>query len=184
MAAVSLFLLQPNEECCIIEVKNITMKLLLLLLLLNMACQEAPEKIIGLNQNIHHDDFEYVVRSVQVLDSLGSLKSAKRQYYIVTFQVENQAKRVEHPWSSATAYLSDEQGHTYENQTTLQQFYQQMWPFNLKENFVTPAGQTDSTVLVFEVPRGTKPYLQVRGETLMGDFFDGGQFEKMKIRLF
>ena len=43
----------------------------------------------------------------------------------------------------------------------------------------------ERTALVFDVPKDVKePFLQVRGELLMGDVFDGNQFEKTKVRLF
>jgi hypothetical protein len=49
----------------------------------------------------------------------------------------------------------------------------------------TPHGQTDTTILVFDVPANiVQPFLMVRGEILMGDMFDAGKFLKAKVKLF
>ena len=163
-----------------------TTKLLILLLTGAVwlgACQTADEKLIGQHDPIRHDDFVYSVQRVVRQDSLGSLKPAGR-FWIVTFRVENQAKRVDHAWLNTTAFVSSD-GHTYENQPTIQQRLNQTEPFGWRENYRTPAGRTDSTHLVFDLPRSVQhPYLQVRGEVLMGDAFDGHQFERTKVRLF
>ena len=60
-----------------------------------------------------------------------------------------------------------------------------MKPFNLKDKYITPAGVTDLTIFVFDIPKEIKqPYLKVRGEFLMGDMFDGSQFANTKIKLY
>lgn len=139
-----------------------------------MACQSAGEKVIGLGDGIRHDDFVYSVRRVSVMAGSSRLlrTNPTDRLWLVVFQVENQAKRVAHTWSDSTAFVVDSAGNRYEN---------------LRKSLphVTPAGKTDSTTLLFSLPPTlTRPYLQVRGETLMGDVVDGQQFEKTKIRLF
>ncbi len=49
------------------------------------------EKIIGLKSTIHHDDFEYSVQDLQILDKIGN-QQARGKFYVLTFQVENRAK--------------------------------------------------------------------------------------------
>jgi hypothetical protein len=157
---------------------------LIILVMLFSSC--STEKTIGIKQNIHHDDFEYSVQNVSKTEMIGPLK-ANGIFYIVTFRVENQAKRVEHQWDNSIAYLTDENGREYENSYELQKKlrFRGINPFNLQEKYNTQAGQTDSTMLVFEVPAEVKEvYLKVRGEFLMGDLFDGSQFKNTKIKLF
>ncbi len=140
------------------------------------ACQTTDERIIDMGESIRHDDFVYSVRRVSNTDGSSRLNRAnpENRLWLVVFRVDNQAKRVAHTWSDSTAYVTDSAGHRYENMA-----YARTGPK------LTQAGQTDSTTLVFSLPKTlTRPYLQVRGETLMGDVFDGGQFEKTKIRLF
>lgn len=146
------------------------------------SCSE--EKTIGIKQNIHHDDFEYSVLNVEKMEWIGSRK-AEGQFYVITFQVQNDAKRVSHEWGNDIAYLVDENGREYENSYDQQKNLMRTKTFGLKEKYNTAAGQSESTMLVFEVPAGVKePFLKVRGEFLMGDMFDGNQFKKTKIKLF
>ncbi|GAB2595517.1 hypothetical protein GCM10027190_49790 [Spirosoma areae] len=148
------------------------------------ACQTAHEKEIGLADPILHDDFLYSVQQVNVRDTLGTLKPRGR-FWIVTFQVDNQAKRVDHKWTNTTAFVTDASGQVFENQTNAQQQLNTLQPFGWHDQYKTPAGHTDSTQLVFDLPKTVrKPYLQVRGAILMGDVLDGRQFERTKIRLF
>lgn len=147
------------------------------------ACQTADEKLIGPGDPIRHDDFVYSVQRVTGQDSIGSLKPAGR-FWVVQFRVENQAVRVNHAWTNTTAFVTDN-GRAYENQPNAQQRLNQIQPFGWQANYLTPAGRTDSTRLVFDLPVSIQhPYLQVRGEVLMGDVFDGRQFERTKVRLF
>ena len=147
------------------------------------ACQTASEKEVGLNTPIRHDDFLYSARRVVVQDSIDKLKASGR-FWIVTFRVDNQAKRVEHQWANTTAYVV-ENGKTFENQPQAQQRLNQLQLFGWKEQYITLAGRTDSTRLVFDLPLSvTKPYLKMRGDLLMGDVFDGQQVEHTSVRLF
>jgi hypothetical protein len=144
----------------------------------------AKEKVIGLRQNIHHDDFEYSVQSVDKADHIGGLQP-RGVFYIVVFQVENRARRVDHRWSNDIAYVLDETGTRRDNDAPAQQELNRMNPFGLKNDYVTPAGVTETTTLVFDLPKDAKePYLRVRGDVLMGDVFDGNQYRKTKVRLF
>jgi len=148
-----------------------------------LSCSD-KEKIIGLKENIHHDDFEYSVQSVEKTQYIDNIKS-KGLFYLVSFRVENQAKRVEHQWDNKIAYVVDENGKRYENTYDLQINLKHTKNFSLKETYITPAGQFESTILVFDIPYDVKePYLKVNGEFLMGDMFDGYQFKNTKIKLF
>ncbi len=90
-----------------------------------------------------------------------------------------------HRWDNHVAFITDENNQVIENQEVNKKIWYQESQKNFTENFETPAGQTARSILVFDVPNTIqKPYLQVRGATLMGDFFDGNQFLKVKVRLF
>lgn len=148
----------------------------------------AQEKVIGINERIHHDDFEYRVTQFTVTDSIGSGERQKRasgHFYVVTFEVENRAKRVGHDWDNSIAYVVDGQGRRYENLSEMQSLLNTVLPFNYLSQHHTPAGVTESTQFVFDLPGNVAhPYLMVRGSLLMGDMFDGEAFAKTKVKLF
>ncbi len=151
-------------------------------------CGYAQERTIGINERIHHDDFEYRVTKFQIADSIGAGEQqhkASGRFYIVDFEVENRAKRVGHNWDDSIAYLVDERGGSYENLPEMQKILNEAQPFNYAPRHSTPAGATESTRFVFDLPRGLEhPCLMVRGELLMGDVFDGKAFAKTKVRLY
>jgi hypothetical protein len=152
--------------------------------LLFSACTQADDQEIGLNVSTQHDDFFYTAQSVSIQDSIGSMKP-KGRFWIVTFRVDNQAKRVQHEWTNRTAFVTDASGQVYENQTNDQQLLNQRQPFGWKQAYVTPARRTDSTRLVFDLPATLQQsYLHYRGAFLMGDAFDRKQFEHTRVRLF
>ena len=154
-----------------------------------MACnRDKREFVIGLNERIHHDDFEYSVSNYLVsrfLKNGPDTLRAQGVFYLVTFRIDNLAMRVDHKWDNSIAFIVDEKGRIFENKTDVQQFYEKSNSFGLRESYITPAGKSDSTILAFDLPFDvTKPYLKVRGEILMGDMFDGARFRKMRIRLY
>lgn len=148
----------------------------------------AQGRIVAVREQIHHDDFEYRVTEFEVADSIGSgatIRKAAGHFYIVTFEVENRAKRVNHVWDNSIGYIVDEQGRKFENLPEWQALLNTSQPFNYSPRHVTPAGATETTRLIFDLPRDcTHPYLMVRGELLMGDVFDGKAFTKTKVKLF
>ena len=73
-----------------------------------------PERVIGLRQVIHHDDFDYSVQSVQTMDRIDGRRAAGT-FYVVTFQVDNHARAVRHEWGNDIAYVVDQDSHEYEN---------------------------------------------------------------------
>ena len=147
------------------------------------ACS-GPTLTIGIGQNIHHDDFEYSVQAVEKLARIGD-RTASGVFYVVTFQVENRAKRVDHPWDNSLAYVCDEQGRQFDNDPDAQRQLNRTSAFNYHDRYLTPPGTAETTKFVFDVPRDvTEPYLRVRGETLMGDVFDAGRFRRTRVRLF
>ncbi|MCX6303115.1 MAG: hypothetical protein NTW82_13135 [Bacteroidia bacterium] len=158
------------------------------LFLLFSCNSDRSENLIGIGDRIHHDDFEYSVSDYTttkfLTNGIDTLK-AHGIYYLVNFKVENRAMRVGHKWDNFIAYLIDEKGNSYENNTDLQQFYGKTHPFGFNENYETSAGIADSTILVFDIPLNiTEPYLKVRGEILMGDVFDRARFREMKVKLY
>jgi hypothetical protein len=162
--------------------------LIILMTLLSFCSSGRKEEIFGLNQNIHHDDFEYAVTGFTKADQItygpDTIKS-RCNFYLVHFRVINKALRVGHQWNNSIGYLVDENGNHYENSKDLQKILNKSLFFGWKEMYNTPHGQTDTTILVFDLPAGIKqPFLMVRGEILMGDVLDEGKFKRMKIRLF
>jgi hypothetical protein len=146
------------------------------------------QRVIGLNENIHHDDFEYSVTSFDTTHQIIGKKDtifAKDIFYLVTFKVTNNALRVGHNWNNSIAFIIDENGNRYENIEEDQDELNESEPFGLMKYYNTPHGYSSSTILVFQLPGNVrKPYLMVKGETLMGDVFDAGKFKKMRIKLF
>jgi hypothetical protein len=148
----------------------------------------ATDRVIGVNERIHHDDFEYRVTRFRVADSIGSgarQRKAAGRFYIVTFEVENRALRVRHDWNNSIAYIVDDEARRYENQPELQELLNSQQPMNYSPHHSTPAGAKETTDLVFDLPaRVAHPFLMVRGQLLMGDVFDGKAFTRTKVRLF
>jgi hypothetical protein len=150
--------------------------------LLAAAC--GGDQVIGIGQGIHHDDFEYSVQSLERKDRIGNLH-AHGLFYVVTFEVRNGAKQVEHKWSNGIAYVVDRQGRHYEVDADAQQALAVTRPFQYKDRYVTPAGATESTVLVFDLPTQIEePYLGVRGLFMLGDLKDFNQYRRKRVRLF
>jgi hypothetical protein len=145
------------------------------------------DNIIGLNENIRHDDFNYRVTAVEKRKSIfaDSVKMISGgNFYIVTFEVENDAKRVGHIWDNRVAYVISEKGDRYENIVAAQQLLNAKEPFNWQSTYNTGHGSSEHTRLIFDVPGNTSElYLKVRGETLMGDVFNLDRFKRIKIKL-
>jgi len=167
--------------------RTISFKMLLLTGAIAACSNDNSEIIMDLNESIHHDDFEYTVTDYAIEEKIGvqDILTAKGKFYIVSFKVTNNAKRVSHPWDNVIAYVKDEDGKIYENQKEAQLVLDKQMPMGWQEEYVTQAQDNDSILFVFDVPKDVKyPYLMVRGETLMGDFFDGGKFKRKKVKLF
>lgn len=160
-----------------------------LVFLLSSCGNKGDNNTIGLKENIHHDDFEYSVTSVLRKSFLEVPQDSNLKidtiFYLVRFKVENRALRVNHKWDNSIGFIVDETGKKYENSVDNQIILDKSLHFGWKADYNTPAGASDSTMLVFKLPvTAVKPGLMVRGETLMGDVFDRGRFRKMKIRLY
>jgi hypothetical protein len=149
-----------------------------------LAASCGRDEVISIGQRIHHDDFEYSVQSLDRKDRIGNLH-ANGLFYVVTFEVRNGAKRVEHKWSNDIAYVVDRQGRQYDVDTPAQRALAAARSFEYKDHYVTPAGATESTVLVFDLPAQIEaPYLGVRGLLLLGDLKDFNQYQRKRVRLF
>lgn len=147
----------------------------------------AKEKEIGLNEEILHDKFLYSVPGYFTMDSIfdgSQVFKPKGKFYVVKFKVQNASDAGNHNWKNNIAYIIDESGKTYENSEELQKTLNRIEPFGFKPEHATKPYETEVTFLVFDVPTTQKPYLMVRGETLFGDFLNGNQFKKTKVRLF
>lgn len=145
------------------------------------------DTVIGLNDNIHHDDFIYRVKSVEKRKSIASDSSqmtARGTFYIITFEVENDAKRVGHIWDNRIAYVITGKGDRYENNESAQKLLETKEPFGWHSTYNTGHGLTEQTRLVFDVAENPgEVYLKVNGVTLMGDIFDLNRFKRIKIKL-
>jgi hypothetical protein len=145
------------------------------------------EDIIGLNENLHHDDFIYRVTAVEkrksiVADSVRM--TAGGTFYIVTFEVENDAMRVGHIWDNKIAYVISEKGDRYENNVVAQRLLNVKEPFGWMDQYNTGHGSTEKTRLVFDIPENPgELYLKVNGEMFMGDVFNLNRFKRIKIKL-
>jgi hypothetical protein len=158
-------------------------------LLLLMSCTSNKTPLVtGVGERIHHDDFEYTVTNymiTQILKNGTDTLKAQGMFYLVKFRVENRAMRVGHDWDNSIGFIIDGKGGKYENIPQVQRFFEKSHPFGYREKYNTPAGDSDSTFLAFDLPLTvTRPFLMVRGETLMGDMFDRGKFRRVAIRLF
>lgn len=147
------------------------------------ACSGTP-KTLNVGDKLKHDDFFYSIQKVmKTPDFVGS--KSRGTFYVVMFKVQNDAKRVEHPWDRNVVYMVDENGKEYENNIELEKEYSRINYEQFKDKFVTAAGTSDSTVLVFDIPNNVKePYIKYRGDFLMGEMFDGNQFKNSKVKLF
>jgi hypothetical protein len=158
----------------------------ILILVFGSGCRRS-DKIIGLNENIHHDDFNYRVTALEkrkIIRADTLQMNAGGIFYIVTFEVENNAKRVGHIWNNHIAFLVSENGDRYENNLTAQRLLNMKEPFEWHSTYNTGHGSTEQTRLIFDVPGNPAHlYLKVHGETLMGDVFDLNRFKHIKIKL-
>jgi hypothetical protein len=156
-------------------------------LLISCGC-DRKEYVIGIGERIHHDDFEYSVTEIVIsrfLKNGNDTLYAKGMFYLVRFKVENNALRVNHEWDNSIAYIVDDKAGSFENVPDVQKFYEKSHPYGLKEKYITTAHSADSTYLAFDLPFNvTMPCLKVKGETLMGDMFDGSQFRRVRIKLY
>lgn len=142
------------------------------------------EKTIGLKTETQHDDYFYSVTEFYKTDDIGGLKP-NGVFYVVTFRVDNRAKRVNHPWDNSIAYVIDKQGREYRNTGDAQKKLNSIKAFNLIDKHVTQAGETETTVFVFDLPKDVQePCLKYNGEFLMGDMFDGNQFKHTRVKLY
>jgi hypothetical protein len=145
------------------------------------------DNVIGLNENIHHDDFNYRVTAVEKRKSIEADSvhmMAGGIFYIVTFEVENDAMRVGHIWDNQIAYVISDKGYRYENNEAAQRLLNEKEPFGWHSQYNTGHGSTEHTCLVFDVPGNPEQlYLKVNGETLMGDVFNLNRFKRIKIKL-
>jgi hypothetical protein len=159
-----------------------------LIIILLSSCSRRTEYVIGVGERIHHDDFEYSVIDIIITRFLKNgtdTLHAQGMFYLVKFKVENNAKRVNHEWNNSIAYIVDDKAGSYENVPAVQKYYEKYKPFGLKDKYITPAGSVDSTFLAFDLPfTVTMPYLKIKGETLMGDMFDGAMFRRVRIKLY
>jgi hypothetical protein len=159
---------------------------IVLLTVFGSGCSRS-DNVIGLNENIHHDDFNYRVTAVEKRKSIDADSAhmiAGGTFYIVTFEVENDAMRVGHKWDNQIAYVISEKGDRYENNVAAQQLLNIKEPFKWHSTYNTGHGSSERTRLIFDVPGNpSELFLKVHGETLMGDVFNLNRFKRIKIKL-
>jgi hypothetical protein len=149
-----------------------------------LAACDRGERVIGLGENIRHDDFEYSVRHVESTPRIGDRRAAGR-FHVVTFQVENRSERTDHIWTSHIAYVVDDRGRVFENDAAGEMAYVHAQGHIQKLRRVTPAGAIERATLVFDLPADVREaFLKVRGDLFMGDVLDGNQFKRTRVRIF
>lgn len=163
--------------------KNILLVIFSFLILLIPGCS-GEEKVLNVGDKLQHDDFFYSVQKVmKTPDFVG--KKADGTFYVVMFKVQNDAKRTEHEWNRNVLFVVDENGKEYENNAELQKEYSRINYEEYRDSYKTPAGSSDSAVVVFELPNSVKqPFIKYRGDFLMGDLFTGNAFKNSKVKLF
>ncbi len=155
-----------------------------MLALIIFAQCSSNDKTLAVGEKVQHDDFFYSVEKVSNSNTIGD-KKTNGLYYIVTFKVQNDAKKVDHEWKNDISFVTDENGIVYENNIELQKLLNSRSLFGFKESYSTKAGESETTEFIFDIPLTVKqPYLKYRGDFLMGDMFDGNQFKNSKIKLF
>jgi hypothetical protein len=124
---------------------------------------EAP-----MTTRVHHDDFAFVVRSVEY----GSQLEGSRDVYI-HLSVENDARVVGYRWEPATAYLIDGAGRRYLPGAR-----------NSTPSATIAAGNRADETLVFQVPPDAHDLrLAFWDGVMMGDVFDGLRYARLRLRL-
>ena len=63
----------------------------------------------------------------------------------MTFQVENRARAVNHRWGNDIAYLVDERGRQYENDSNAQVALALLNPLERKDAYITGPGTIEQT---------------------------------------
>jgi len=162
-------------------------KILFLVSLISCSC-DRKEYVIGIGESIHHDDFEYSVTDLIITRFLKNgtdTLHARGMFYLVRFRTENNAKRVSHEWNNSIAFIVDEKAGTFENIPGVQEYFEKVKSYGLKDKYITHTGSADSTYLAFDLPFNvTMPYLKVKGSILMGDVFDGAKYRRVRIKLY
>ena len=146
-----------------------------------------PEKIIGLGEQIRHDDFFYSVVDVKKQKSIGegeNLVASRGIFYIVTLKVENRAIRVDHEWDILMTCVEDESGHKYRPFAEGQEAWDEIQGVKNAARHDTPHGASEMADIVFDLPADVKnPGLKIWKDVLMGDMFDGVAYRKVKVPL-
>jgi hypothetical protein len=171
------------------RVYNILILPALAIILSTNACTTSNKGTeLGINDRIHHDDFDYVVTDYSVKKKITGDHdsiSTRGNFFIVSFRVENHALGTSHRWDNSIAYVIDDEKNIFENRIEAQKLINSVTSFGWKEEYITRPQSTDTVILVFELPESAgHPCLMVRGETMMGDLLNGNKFRKAKIKLY
>ena len=146
-----------------------------------------PEKVIGLGEEIRHDDFFYSVVDVKKQKSIGegeNLVASKGVFYVVTLKVENKAIRVNHEWDISMASVEDDAGGKYRRSLEGQEAWDETQGVKNAARHMTPPGASETAEIVFDLPVDVKnPGLKIWKDILMGDVFDGVAYRKVKVAL-
>lgn len=154
---------------------------LLFIMGLFLSCQSNSEDFeIGVNESIHHENFEYVVTDFEILPV-----NEYTNRYRIKFKVINNSKVLEHTWNNSIAYIVDSKGNIYSNNKELQIKLNEREDFGWEDEYHTHPKSEETTTLIFDLPvKVTQPYLKISGKFLMGDVLDLNTYKKMKVKLF
>lgn len=163
------------------KIFNPSLICLLLIMGLSLSCKtESDEYLIGLNESIRHDVFEYQVTDFKILPI-----DEYSDRYRIKFKVINNSEVVEHTWNNSIAYIADAKGNIYNNKEELQIKLNEREPFGWQDEYHTHPNSEETTTLIFDLPKNvTRPYLKVTGKFLMSDILDLNEYKRMKVRLY
>lgn len=148
----------------------------LLLLVPLVVVNTRSEQLMGLNQPIQFDDFAFSIAAVRKTDVLGEGKRAvvaHGAFAVVSFKIDNKAKRVSYQFRPQTLVMVDDQGREHhlsaEGQRALESQAGQPAPCTGP----IPAGAQCVMDLVFDVPAdGRKLRLKFAYQSALLRFLD------------
>ncbi len=142
-----------------------------------------PPQAAAIGEPIRQDDFLYTVVGVAKMSSLGDdgrKTFAHGTFYVVSVDVENQARRVDYRWDPSIVYVVDAQGRRYQVALAAQEALEAAHPVDA----IVPAGSSARFAVAFDLPRGIDhPALAFSNGILMGDIFNAAAYMRVRVPL-
>jgi len=138
---------------------------------------------VAIGQPIRQDDFTYTVLGFSRSQDVGLGRDrvrAKGVFYVVTIEVDNQAKVVSFRWDPSIAAIVDAHGRRYEFSVDAQR----VLDAGSGEGQVVAAGDARKFLVAFDVPSTiVRPALSLSNGILMGDVFDLAAYARARVPL-